>query len=141
MIGVHVGPAVGLVYETEAEPAMPATSARHLLAAVMTSPHELAVDSPKPGSRFTPRAGVRVQLFGAAIVWLVGASILIVRGVGYVQDRYWHAWVLGAALAIAVLKSRFLLDRIARKAVARIRSAGAPASSASSRSRRGCSWP
>ena len=31
VIGLHVGPAVGLVYETEAEPAMPATSARHLL--------------------------------------------------------------------------------------------------------------
>jgi len=72
------------------------------------------------GSRFTPRASARVQMFGAAIVWLVGASILIVRGLGYVQGRYWHAWVLGAALAIAVIKSRYLLDRVARKAVMRI---------------------
>ena len=90
----------------------------------MTSPHELVVDAPKPGSRFTPRASVRVQLFGAALVWAVGASILIVRGFGYVQGRYWHAWVLGAALAIAVVKSRLLLDRIARKAVVRIQERG-----------------
>jgi DegV family protein with EDD domain len=31
VIGLHVGPAVGLVYETEREPASPATSAQHLL--------------------------------------------------------------------------------------------------------------
>ena len=31
VIGLHVGPAVGLVYETQAEPASPATSAQHLL--------------------------------------------------------------------------------------------------------------
>lgn len=76
------------------------------------------------GSRFTPRAGTRAQLFGAALVWSVGAGILIVRGLGYVSDRYWHAWALGAALVIAVAKSRFLLDRVARKAVARIRARG-----------------
>jgi hypothetical protein len=76
------------------------------------------------GNRFTPRANTRVQLYGAAVVWTVGATILIVRGVGYVQDRYWHAWALAAALAIAVVKSRYLLDRVARKAVARIRDRG-----------------
>jgi len=75
-------------------------------------------------SRFTPRAGTRAQLVSAAIVWLIGASILVVRGVGYVSDRYWHAWALAAALAIAVLKSRYLLDGVATKAVARIRARG-----------------
>lgn len=71
-----------------------------------------------------PRAGVRIQLVAAATVWLVGASILLVRGSSYLVDRYWHAWVLGAALAIAVVKSRYLLDRVAAKAVARIRARG-----------------
>jgi len=85
---------------------------------------EIAVDGTASRNRFTPRASVRVQLFGAAIVWAVGASILIVRGFGYVQGRYWHAWVLGAALAIAVIKSRLLLDRVARKAVTRIQERG-----------------
>lgn len=85
-----------------------------------------AVRRPLPTAvdRLVPRAGVRVQLVAAATVWLVGASILLVRGSSYLVDRYWHAWVLGAALAIAVVKSRYLLDRVATKAVARIRSRG-----------------
>lgn len=57
-------------------------------------------------------------------MWLVGASILLIRGAGYVSGRYWHAWVLGIALALGVLKSRLLLDRVAAKAVARIRARG-----------------
>lgn len=73
---------------------------------------------------FALRAGVRVQLIGAALMWLIGSSILIVRGVGYLYDRYWHAWVLGIALILAVLKSRYLLDKAATKAVARIRARG-----------------
>lgn len=87
----------------------------------------LVDESPAPvrrGSRFTPRAGIRPQLFSAAFVWLVGGSILVFRGFGYVQDRFWHAWILGAVLAIGVLKSRYLLDRVATKAVARIRARG-----------------
>lgn len=57
-------------------------------------------------------------------MWAVGASILIFRGFGYLTDRYWHAWALAAGLAIAVVKSRYLLDRVARKAVERIRLRG-----------------
>ncbi len=91
----------------------------------MTS-SEISVEPSVSGNRFTPRAGVRVQLFSAATMWLVGASILIVRGVIYVHDRSWHAWVLGGVLAavIAIPKSRYLLDRVAVKAVARIRRRG-----------------
>jgi len=73
--------------------------------------------------RLTPRASAQVQLFAAAVVWAIGAGILLVRGVIYVHDRSWHAWVLGATLAviIAVPKSRYVLDKVARKAVKRIR--------------------
>lgn len=74
--------------------------------------------------RFVPHASVRTQLVLAAVVWLVGASILIFRGVGYVSGRYWHAVVLGAALALAALKWRLLLEPLAVKAVARIRDRG-----------------
>jgi len=74
--------------------------------------------------RFVPRAGVRVQLVAAALVWLVGSSILVARGATYVSDRYWHSWALAAALAIGVIKSRYLLDGIAHKAIARIRQRG-----------------
>lgn len=74
--------------------------------------------------RFVPRVGTRVQLHAAAFMWLIGASILIVRGVGYLQDRYWHAWVLAVALALGIIKAHLILDRAARKAVKRIFSRG-----------------
>lgn len=72
----------------------------------------------------SPSASERTQLIAAATMWLIGASILLVRGVGYLQDRYWHAWALAAGLALGVFKSRVLLDRVARRAVARIRERG-----------------
>lgn len=63
---------------------------------------------------------VRIQLIAAASMWLVGASILLIRGVGYIQGRYWHAWILALGLALGVMKARLLLDRVATKAVLRI---------------------
>ncbi|MDZ4179938.1 MAG: hypothetical protein U1E29_12030 [Coriobacteriia bacterium] len=74
--------------------------------------------------RLSPPATERTQLLAAALMWLVGASILLVRGVGYLSDRYWHAWALAAGLTLGVLKSKVLLDRVAHKAVERIRARG-----------------
>lgn len=79
---------------------------------------------PHASRRLWPQAGVRAQLWAGAVMWLVGASILLVRGFAYIQGRSWHAWALAAGLAIGVLKSRLLLDRVASKAVARIRARG-----------------
>lgn len=72
--------------------------------------------------RLTPRAGVRVQLFAAALVWAVGGTILVTRGFIYIRDRSWHAWLLGFGLAliISVPKARYILNGVARKAIARI---------------------
>jgi len=64
---------------------------------------------------------IRIQLIAAAAMWLIGASILLFRGIGYMQGRYWHAWVLAIGLALGVTKARLLLDGVATKAVARIR--------------------
>ena len=63
---------------------------------------------------------VQIQLVAAAAMWLIGASILLVRGVGYIQGRYWHAWILALGLALGVVKAQLLLDRVATKAVLRI---------------------
>jgi hypothetical protein len=73
--------------------------------------------------RFTPRAGQRVQLFSAAAMWAIGATILLVRGVGFLHDS-WFAALLALAVVIGVVKSRYLLDRVARKAVLRIHERG-----------------
>jgi hypothetical protein len=74
--------------------------------------------------KLSPPASVRAQLLGAAAMWAIGASILLIRGATYLQGRYWHAWVLAVGLALGVIKSRFLLDRVARKAITRIRLRG-----------------
>ncbi|MBN1604818.1 MAG: hypothetical protein JW915_24635 [Chitinispirillaceae bacterium] len=71
-----------------------------------------------------PKVSVKIQLFSATMMWLIGASILLVRGVGYISDRHWHAWVLGSGLALGAIKSRAVLDRIAKNAVARIYARG-----------------
>lgn len=84
----------------------------------------MATPHPSRTAHWLPRANVRTQIAAAAVMWLVGASILLVRGVGYLSDRSWHAWALAAGLALGVLKARYLLDRVAGKAVARIRARG-----------------
>ena len=80
-------------------------------------------ESPSKAARLL-RAGIRTQLAAAAFMWLIGASILLVRGLGYIQGRSWHAWALAVGLALGVFKSRMLLERVATKAVARIRERG-----------------
>ena len=81
--------------------------------------------------RLTPRAGARAQLLAAAAVWLVGTAILLVRGVQYIvapeeYERFGYGIVLIAVMAIAIgiVKARFILIRYAGKAVRRIRTRG-----------------
>ena len=81
--------------------------------------------------RFTPRAGVRVQLFAAALVWFVGVCFLLVRGVMFVEVpgagahfSYWIVPIVLVAIVIGLIKARFILIRYADKAVARIRKRG-----------------
>jgi len=73
--------------------------------------------------RFTPRAGVRVQLFSAAAMWAIGASILLVRGIGFLHDS-WFLALLAFAVVLGTVKSHLMLDRVARKAVLRIHERG-----------------
>ena len=82
-------------------------------------------------NRFTPRAGVRAQLFAAALVWFVGVCFLLVRGVMFVEVpgpgahfSYWIVPIVLVAIVIGIIKARFILIRYADKAVARIRKRG-----------------
>lgn len=85
----------------------------------MTGPSPLArIDA------VMPRIGEHAQLVAAASMWLIGASILFVRGLGYIHDRSWHSWALAIGLVLGVVKSRLLLERVASTAVARIRERG-----------------
>ena len=81
--------------------------------------------------RLTPRAGIRTQLIAAAVLWGVGTSILLVRGVFYIIapeefDRFgWGIALIGlVAIAIGLVKARLILIRYAQKAVRRIRTRG-----------------
>ena len=81
--------------------------------------------------KLTPRLGPRVQLFAAAIVWLVGTSFLLIRGVLFVEvpgpQMHFSYWILPVALVAVVLgvvKARFVLIRYATKAVHRIETRG-----------------
>lgn len=87
-------------------------------------PHTANAGTSRRTCPVNPRASVRTQLFAAASMWAVGASILLVRGVGYLSDRKWHALALAVGLVLADVKARYLLDRVASKAVARIKSRG-----------------
>lgn len=80
--------------------------------------------SPSRTNRLGLRTGTRAQLLSAACMWLIGSSVLLVRGVVYVSTGYWHAWALAIGLALGVIKSRILLEGVATKAVARIRDRG-----------------
>ena len=66
----------------------------------------------------TPRAGVRAQLFSAALLWLVGTSFLLVRGVLFIEApgaRFHFGYAIVpiaiAALAIGTIKARYVLIR------------------------------
>lgn len=72
----------------------------------------------------SPEASPRIQTYGAAIMWAIGAAILLSRGLAYVHDRHWHAWALALGLTLGVLKARLLLTRVAQKAVIRINERG-----------------
>jgi len=89
--------------------------------------------APRPWwDKLTPRAGVRVQLFSAAVLWLVAVSFLLIRGVLFIEAptgahshfSYWIVPIALVAIVIGIIKARFILIRYANKAVARIQRRG-----------------
>lgn len=84
----------------------------------------MSIDRQNDARRSWPQAGVRTQTVAGALMWLIGASILLIRGAAYVEGRSWHAYALAVGLALGVVKSRYLLEGVAERAVQRIRERG-----------------
>ena len=77
----------------------------------------------------TPRAGVTAQLVSAATLWFVATSILVVRGVLFIEHpgAPFSAWILpiaAVAVALGLVKARLILLPYAGRAVARIEARG-----------------
>ena len=81
--------------------------------------------------RLTPRAGARVQLVAAALVWAAATAMLLVRGFAYIlaPEEYARfgfgiALIALVAVSVGVVKARFILVKYASRAVTRIRTRG-----------------
>jgi hypothetical protein len=66
----------------------------------------------------------RAQLAFAGLLWAAGATILSVRGVGWLLAVDYAVVLIAGGIVLGVLKARFVLDPVARKAAARIRERG-----------------
>jgi hypothetical protein len=73
-----------------------------------------------------PAAPARVHLLLAAMMWTVVGGSLIFFGAHWVtaNQKAHTAWLTAAAVGIGLLKSRFMLDRAARRIAERIRKRG-----------------
>ena len=72
-------------------------------------------------TRLEPGATSRVQLVGAAVMWMVGAAIMLTRGLTYLSDAHWALWIIAVAGVLGVIKGHAVMQRSARKGVERIR--------------------
>jgi hypothetical protein len=73
-------------------------------------------------------SGERVQLVLAGGLWLLAATILGVRGIGWLLPVAWTPLLLAAGVLVGIVKARFLLDRVARGVTRRIHDRGPDAS-------------
>ena len=75
---------------------------------------------------YKPAASARVHLLLAATMWSVVGAILLVLGVRWTVDgRVPYMWLLLAlAVGVGLLKARFVLKRVAGRAIERIRTRG-----------------
>ena len=75
--------------------------------------------------KIPPQVGVRTQLFFAAIIWLLGAGMILRLAMIYlVQVGTHHWWVPPLGLLFGLLKAYFLMIPSAAKTIERIRSQG-----------------
>jgi hypothetical protein len=63
----------------------------------------------------------------AGLVWLIGASVLGFRAVGWFAEAPQSLALVALAAVLGVLKARYVLEPVARGAIERIRQRGAEA--------------
>jgi hypothetical protein len=77
--------------------------------------------APSLADRIKPRLSARSQLLLAGVLWYAVAVLLGSRGIGWLIGAEW-ALVLGlVGVLLGVLKARFIMERVARRAISRIR--------------------
>jgi len=78
------------------------------------------MDLKKTLLRFKPGVSIRTHLFFAALIWSVVGFFLLTNGFVLIslQDRLWYAV---AGLILGTAKTFFILDRVARKNIKRIK--------------------
>lgn len=66
----------------------------------------------------------RAQLALAGVLWLMAATMLGTRGALWLAGSRWALAFALVAVVLGIVKARYLLDRVARSAAARIRDRG-----------------
>lgn len=77
--------------------------------------------APSFAARFKPRLSARAQYVLAGTVWFAAAVALGVRGLAWVIAGDWSALLLAAGVLLGLLKARFIMQRVAVRAIDRIR--------------------
>jgi hypothetical protein len=78
-----------------------------------------SADQPQKKHSFKPGVSRAVHLFAAPFLWTAIGTLLMVRGFGWIGPGP-ARWLVLLALVIGTLKSRFVLDKTARKSLKRI---------------------
>jgi hypothetical protein len=95
---------------------------------VPESSTDLPARSPATGGgwfdRLHPRSGPQLQYRLVAVIWTIAAAILAYRAVGWLIGAPLAVPLWIAALVLGELKARYLMDKVALRAIERIRSRG-----------------
>lgn len=72
------------------------------------------------GDRFKPRLSARSQFVLAGAIWYAVAVALGTRGIGWLVGAEWALPLAVGGVVLGVLKARFIMERVAKRAIGRI---------------------
>lgn len=81
------------------------------------------MDFKKALLRFKPGASVRTHLFLAGLIWSTVGLFLLTNGIIFILQGN-IIWLTAAGLALGTVKTFYVLDRVARKNIMRIKEFG-----------------